>query len=180
MEPRYGFIHEKLEIKILILFLLRRLPRPVDMDTLTDLTMCDEGISFFDFADCVAELRESGHIEETPEGWCITKKGRENGEITEDSLPYSVRIRADRGAASVAREQQRDELVTTARELRARGGCTVRLNLSDGEGDVFSLELLCGSEEEAELMQKNFRRNAEALYSRITELLLADSGSSEA
>ncbi len=180
MEPRYGFIHEKLEIKILILFLLRRLPRPVDMDTLTDLTMCDDGISFFDFADCVAELRASGHIEEIPDGWRITNKGRENGEITEGSLPYSVRIRAERGAASVAREQQRDELVTTARELRARGGCTVQLNMSDGEGSVFSLKLLCGSEEEAETMQKNFRKNAESLYSRVTELLLDDSDSGKA
>ena len=31
---RFGFIHEKLDIKILILFILRRLPGVVDRETL--------------------------------------------------------------------------------------------------------------------------------------------------
>ena len=34
---RFGFIHEKLDIKILILFILRRLPGVVDRETLGTL-----------------------------------------------------------------------------------------------------------------------------------------------
>ena len=34
---RFGFIHEKLDIKILILFILRRLPGVVDRETLGEL-----------------------------------------------------------------------------------------------------------------------------------------------
>ena len=38
-----GFIHGKLDIKLLVLYLTSRLAGPVDFATLTDLAMCDEG-----------------------------------------------------------------------------------------------------------------------------------------
>ena len=44
----FGFIHGELDTKILILFILRRLPRPVDADTLAELCFCDTGVSWFD------------------------------------------------------------------------------------------------------------------------------------
>ena len=53
---RFGFIHEKLDIKILILFILRRLPGVVDRETLGELCQCDNGIGYFDYSDCLASL----------------------------------------------------------------------------------------------------------------------------
>ena len=51
-----GFIHEKLDIKILILYILNHLPAAVDAQTLSDLVFCDNGIGYFDYSDCLAEL----------------------------------------------------------------------------------------------------------------------------
>ena len=51
MNERFGFIHDKLDIKILILFILQRLYAPISMDTLAELTLCDDGISYFDEKD---------------------------------------------------------------------------------------------------------------------------------
>ena len=48
---RFGFIHDKLDIKILILFVLRRLPDYVQGDTLAELVLCDDGISYFDYTE---------------------------------------------------------------------------------------------------------------------------------
>ena len=45
---RLGFIHEKLDIKILILYILRRLPGTVDPETLAELCQCDSGVGYFD------------------------------------------------------------------------------------------------------------------------------------
>ena len=56
---QFGFIHEKLDIKILILYVLRRLPGFVEAETLRGLVMCDDGIGYFDYSDCLAELVES-------------------------------------------------------------------------------------------------------------------------
>ena len=59
-----GFIHEKLDIKILILYILNHLPAAVDAQTLSDLVFCDNGIGYFDYSDCLAELVDTAHITE--------------------------------------------------------------------------------------------------------------------
>ena len=51
-----GFIHDKLDIKFLVLYLMARVASPVDFATLADLTFCDDGVEYFDFAESVAEL----------------------------------------------------------------------------------------------------------------------------
>ena len=39
-----GFIHDKLDIKLLVLYILDRAAAPIDFATLTDLSMCDGGV----------------------------------------------------------------------------------------------------------------------------------------
>ena len=59
--------------------------------------MCDDGIDFFDFSECLSNLVESQHLTLSDDGlYAITEKGLHNGAICESSLPYSVRLRADK------------------------------------------------------------------------------------
>ncbi len=176
MDNSFGFIHDPLEIKILILYVLARLPLPVPAETLAELVLCDDGITYFDFADCTAELVESGHAELTEEGYVITPKGRNNGKITENSLPYSVRLKADSAVAVVASAQKRSALTGARHALRRKGGYTVSLSLSDGIGPIMQMELYAATEEQAERMEKNFRRSAESSYGRIMEILTGEKG----
>ena len=82
-----GFIHDKLDIKILILFVLRRLPAPVDPETLLELCQVDGGIGYFDYSDCISELLQSGHMTEDEDGFQITDKGVRNADAVESSSP---------------------------------------------------------------------------------------------
>ena len=93
---RVGFIQDKLEIKFLILYVAARLIEPVPFEAMQELTMCDDGIDFFDFSECLSNLVESQHLTLSDDGlYAITEKGLHNGAICESSLPYSVRLRAD-------------------------------------------------------------------------------------
>ena len=75
----FGFIHGELDTKLLILFILRRLPRPVDGDTLTELCFCDTGVSWFEYSQCLADLVDTGHIDKLENGrYMITEKGDRN------------------------------------------------------------------------------------------------------
>ena len=126
-----GFIHEKLDIKILILYILRRLPYTVEPETLQELCQqCDTGIGYFDYSDCLSELVDTGHVTEDEEGYRITGKGVKNAE--------------------------------------AVGG---GLAMSDGEGEVMHLRLLCTGEDQAKQIEKSFRRRAEGIYQDIAALL---------
>jgi hypothetical protein len=89
-----GFIHDKLEIKFLILYITARVIEPIPFDTVWDLAMCDEGVDYFDFAECLSDLVRTEHLTLSADGlYAITDKGLRNSRICESSLPYSVRLR---------------------------------------------------------------------------------------
>ena len=57
-----GFIHDKLEIKFLILYIAARVIEPIPFDTVLDLTMCDDGVDYFDFSECLNDLVKTEHL----------------------------------------------------------------------------------------------------------------------
>ena len=165
-----GFIHEKLDIKILILFVLRRLPAPVDPETLLEICQCDGGIGYFDYSDCISELLNSEQMTEGEDGFQITEKGAWNADAVESSLPYSVRKKALKRIAPVEERMRRLAMIT-ARHSMEENACTVELAVSDGKGEMLHLRLLCAGEEQAKQMEKHFRKDAEGYYQKIVELL---------
>ena len=172
MNGNYGFIHEKLDIKILILFVIRRLSAPVSIELLTELAMCDDGIGYFDFMECVNELGKTEHIHYEDGKYTVTDKGARNGEITESSLPYSVRMHVENSIAALRKKQSRNALIRTRHTQNADGGYTVALSMSDGVGDVFSIELYAGDENHANAMEKGFQKNAENIFNALIGMIL--------
>ena len=172
METRFGFIHDKIDIKILILFILSRLAEPIDLNSLSELTtQCDDGISYFDFTDCVSELVDTAHIEVIDKGYRITDRGIEIGEITDSSLPYSVRVKAEKLSSKASEALRRDSMIRTSHTAKTRGGNIVKLSMSDGVSDVIRLELLAANEAQSLRIEDNFRKNAEAIYLKLIEML---------
>lgn len=167
---RLGFIHEKLDIKILILFILRRLPGSVDRNLLSDFTQCDGGVGYFDFSDCLSELVDTGLVIEETDGYRISEKGAQAGETVESSLPFSVRKKAEKLIAPEAERLRRLAMLTAEHSL-TNGNCMVTLAMSDGKGEVMRLKILSSGEEQAQRIEKNFRGNAEDIYCRLIELL---------
>ena len=167
MENRFGFIREKLDIKILILFILKRLTAPIDFDKLSELTMCDDGISYFDFAECVDELVNTDHIYFDGNTYVITDKGERNGAVTESGIPYSVRLKAEKITAAFNAEVARNAMIVTGKEMKRGGGFTVSLSLSDGIDEILSMHLYAANEKQADEIERGFRKNAENIYNVI-------------
>ena len=170
MEDRFGFIHEKLDIKLLILYVLRHLPSEIDGERLADLVLIDGGIGYFDYKECLAELAESSQVSENEDGYAITAKGSRNCEILESTLPFSVRMHADKAMAPVVEEMRRSAMIRTNHEP-CDGGVTVYLALSDGVGSMFDLKILALDEQQALKIEKKFKKNAENLYHRFIQEL---------
>ena len=168
---RFGFIHEKLDIKLLILFVLNRLPSPISFETLSDLVMIDDGFDYFEYSQCLSELVDTGHVVSGENSYKITKIGAEHEMTVESGIPYSVRLKAERSAQPIIEKMKRDGLIGTSHELNKNGGCQVKLSLSDGIGDIVSLSILASDEEQAKSIEKYFRGDAENVYHSIIKLL---------
>ena len=121
-----GFIRDKLEIKFLILYIAARVSEPLPLEGMQELTMCDDGIDYFDFSECLNDLVQTEHLRLTEEGrYAITPKGLKNSAICESSLPYSVRLRTDRNIEEYNKELLRQAQVQGKAIPRENGTYTV-------------------------------------------------------
>lgn len=167
-----GFIHGKLDIRMLILFLMSRVIAPVDLPTLTDLALCDAGVDYFSFADSLCELVDSGHLLLENDLYSITDKGRQHSTITESSLPYSVRLKAEKALSEVNAKLRRAAQIRSTMEKREDGLFTVRLALDDNESNLFSLSLLAGDEGHCRQIMERFQAAPDHVYNDILSVLL--------
>ena len=167
----FGFIHEKLDIKILILFVLDQLPAPVDPLTLSELVFCDEGIGYFDYSDCLSELTDAGLIAEETGKYQITELGRKNVEAVGSSLPYSVRSKARRTAAPLAERMRRAAMIRAQHNAQDDGTYQVELGVTDGVSNLISMTVMSPTEAMAETMEQAFRSRAEQIYHEVVSIL---------
>ncbi len=170
---RYGFIHDKLDIKMLELYLLSRAVGGVDFDTLTELCMAHEGVEYFDFAEATAELVTSGHLLLEGDMYTITEKGRVNSLACESSLAPSVRRRCDRDLAAVNARLRRNAQIRGESRQQADGSVVARMTLDDDGGNLLTLELLCPSQEQADRLIAGFKARPEPVYDQELGALLS-------
>ncbi len=167
-----GFIHDKLEIKFLILYITARVIEPIPFDTVWDLAMCDEGVDYFDFAECLSDLVRTEHLTLSADGlYAITDKGLRNSRICESSLPYSVRLRTDKNVAEYNRRLLRRNQVQSQVIPRENGSYVVELQLRDDVDSILHLELTAATEAMARDLADRFRKDPEGIYTRLLSAL---------
>lgn len=164
---KQGFIHDKLDLKMLELYLLARAAGPIGPNALADLVMRHEGVEYFDFTEATAELVQTGHL--TLEGGCyaITEKGKKNSLACESSLPYSVRRRCEEDLEPVNAALRRSAQVRGEKLPGGNGAVTARMTLEDVGGTVMTLEMLCPDEAQADRLIAAFRAKPEQIYNGI-------------
>ena len=92
---RYGFIHGMMDVKILVLFVLARVDYPLTMLETYELCYQDDCVSYFDVCTAMDEMVRSGHLAcSDGQTYTITEKGRRDGSVTEDSIAYTVKTKA--------------------------------------------------------------------------------------
>lgn len=172
---RRGFIHDMLDVKVLILFIMARVMYPVSLQKIFELAYQDDCLSYFDLAEAVPQMVESGHLEEIEEGrFVITEKGREAGAVTEDAVAYPVMQRAQAAVEAYNREVRRSSFVKSEITKREAGDFSVRLSLNDEVSDLLKIELMAPTQKQAYRLARAFNERAENIYRKIMEELLTE------
>ena len=173
-----GFIHDKLDIKLLVLYILDRAAAPIDFATLTDLAMCDSGVDYFRFAEAVAELTGSGHLDREGEFYAATDKGRRACSAGESSLSPVIRQRCDRRLAPLNQALKRKAQVRAQVNEQSQG-FDVCLSMDDDKGSLFSLTLLAPTREDAQHIADGFLEHPDRVYNALLGVLLTNDDGGE-
>ena len=167
-----GFIRDKLEIKFLILYIAARVSEPLPLEGMQELTMCDDGIDYFAFSECLADLVKTEHLRLTDDGcYAITPKGLRNSEICESSLPYSVRIRTDKNVAAYNKKLLRRSQVRARVTPRENGTFTVELSFHDDVDELMQLQVMVVTEAMAKDLAARFEKTPEQIYTQLMSVL---------
>ena len=170
---QHGFIHDMMDVKVLILYVTSRALYPMDLQKLYELCYQDDCLSYFDVSVAVPQMVESGHLVQPEPGlYAITDKGRETEELTHDSIAYSVLQRAQSAVERFNREIRRDSLIRTEILPREGGDFSVVLGLDDEVGNLMTLELMAPTQQQARALAKAFHKSAEHIFQDVmTDLL---------
>ena len=172
---RLGFIHDMMDVKVLILFVADRASFPMTIQELYELCYQDECLSYFDVCTAVPEMVKSGHLKELEnENYEITDKGRADGALTEDSIAFTVKQRAENAVSRFNRQIRRSSFVKTQILPREGGDFSVIMALDDEAGNLMTLELMAPNQRQAIRLGRLFERKAEAIYNLTMAELLDD------
>ena len=172
---RLGFIHDMLDVKVLILFVMARVSYPVNTQQIYELCYQDDCLSYFDVCTAIPEMVRSGHLKELEDGcYEITEKGKADGSLTEDSIAFTVKQRADNAVNRFNRQIRRSSFVKTQIIPREDGDFSVVMALDDERGNLMTLELMAPNQRQAVRLGRLFEKKAEAVYNLAMAELLDD------
>ena len=170
---RLGFIHDMMDVKVLILFVASRASYPMSAQEVYELCYQDECLSYFDVCTAVPEMVTSGHLRQLEQDrYEITDKGRQDGELTADSIAYTVKQRAENAVNRFNRQLRRSSFVKARVIPRDGGDCSVILSLDDEVSNLMTLELMAPDQRQAVRLSKLFERKAEQVYNVVMAELL--------
>ena len=172
---RLGFIHDMLDVKVLILFVMSRVSYPVSCQQIYELCYQDDCLSYFDVCTAVPEMVHSGHLKQLEEdSYEITDKGKADWSLTEDSIAFSVKQNAENAVARFNRQIRRSSFVKTQILPRENGDYSVIMALDDEIGNLMTLELIAPNQRQAVRLGSLFEKKAEEIYNLTMSELLDD------
>ncbi len=160
-----GYLHNKLDVKVLILFILARIDTPLTGQEIYEIAYQDDSLNYFMMAESLPELVKTGHIQADAKGrYTITEKGCEQGADVEDSLAVAV---VEKVSAAITKKQiqiRREANLTTEVQQNERGDWTATLCYQDNGVPMMTLSVMAPNEELGRVMAENLRRHADELY----------------
>ena len=170
---RLGFIHDMMDVKVLVLFVAARSNYPMTAQEIYELCYQDECLSYFDVCTAVPEMVATGHLKELEgERYEITDKGRETSALTEDSIAFTVKQRSENAVARFNRQIRRSSFVKTQVISRESGDYSVIMSLDDETSNLMTLELMAPDQRQAVRLSRLFESKAEDVYNLIMTALL--------
>ena len=163
------------ENKVLILYLLNKLPDGIKSDNLYKIVSSANNINYFYFQELIADLMSANLIcsfEQDEESFIkITTEGKNALELTKSLLPGLLKLKAD----TIFKEENsnivEESSVVTEFIPKDENNYTITCKIVEQNETIFEVSVYAASREKAKQISDNWKSNATTLYPQILELL---------
>ncbi len=184
-------LKEKNDIKIFILYLLKNIGYPLDFNTISDIVVQDEFVNYFDFAECFAELLDSGtiemhrvveetadgslgRVEKTTELYNITENGVRVVEQLQSNLLIMIKEKSLKSAMRLLSFKARGSDIKCTGNEREDGRYDLHCEIIENRETSLSVDLVIDDKHQLEKMMYNFNERPEVIYRGVISLLTGD------
>ena len=172
VEP--GGINNAQQVRLLVGYVLRAVPEPMDRQLLAELLQYDGLANFFEVTGAIDELLAKGSIRADGDGRLIlSPQGRTAVDEWEFILPYSVKQKAAR-AATLALTRLKNERENDVEIREEERGCRVVCRVLDGAQVLLEIGLWVPDRAQAEQVRERFLSDPLACYRTTVEQLMEE------
>ncbi len=168
-------LKDKNDIKIFILYLMRNIGYPLDFANINDVVVQDNLVNYFDFAECFAELLETGNVQEIKidgeDMYMITERGIHVVDNLESNLLSTIREKSLKSALRLLSFKKRGANIHCEATQRSDGKYEMQFTVVEGKEELMKLSLLLDNPSQVEKMRYNFHDRPETVYRGILALV---------
>lgn len=166
------------DIKIFILYLMKSLHRPLDFTTVSEISVQDGFVNYFDFATCFAALIDNGSISETVIGgeamYEITETGMLVASELQSNIMNIIREKGLRSALRLLSFKDRGSKITCDYSELGDDRYLMNCEISENGETVLKLSLGVDSKQLLDMMIYNFDNKPEVLYKGVIAILTGE------
>ena len=162
------------EDKILILYILKKVGKPLSYKELLELIVAVADINYFYFQQFLSDLLEDDYITKFDgemELYELTSRGTEILELTLDLIPGIIKLKIDSQFKENFDSIKDKFSISAEYNPISEKDFIVTCKIIENHTNIFKLETHVGSKEQASTIVNNWNKNAAEIYPQILDIL---------
>ena len=163
------------ENKVLILYLLNQVHKPITNDNLYKLVLSAIDMNYFYYQQFLLDLTSAGFIigyqKEDQTVYELTSHGKNTLDLTLDILPGIIKLKADTNLKAILDNIENEHSIIAEFTPRSEDNYIVTCKIMENNETVFEIKTFAGSRDEAKKIVDNWKNNAEIIYPNLLETL---------
>lgn len=164
--------------KVLILYILDTVDKPVTNDALMELVLSIQDINYFYFQQFLLDLLENKYIEKSvgddfsEEVYSLTSAGKETLELTKDMIPGILKLKVDNSVKGELGEIEEEVSIVSEFAPGNNDGFIVTCKVVENNQTIFEILTAAASRDQAKFISDNWKENAIHIYPKMIDLLI--------
>ena len=164
------------ESKILLLYILKKIGKPISHNELLELVTSIVDMNYFYFQQFLLDLLEDHYIsnykKEDTDIYEITEDGKNAIELTIDIVPGILKLQVD-SKFKENLDTVKDKFAISAEYTPlSEREFSVRCKIIENNITIFDLQAHAGSKEQAKKIVENWNQNSTDIYPKLLEILV--------
>ncbi|MBR3325152.1 MAG: DUF4364 family protein [Clostridia bacterium] len=159
------------ENKVLILYVLSRVNKPITNDTLYTILSSAIDLNYFYFEQFLLDLINVKYVicfeKENQNVYEITDSGKNTLDLTLDILPGIVKLKVDTNFKDKVENIENEESIVAEFLPKSESEYVVNCRIIDQGETVFEVKTLAYSRDQAQQIVNNWKNNAGSLYPKL-------------